>query len=179
MRSSAPRGDGDSVHRRVAHARRRRRRRRSLDLSSMIKPRAGARRTAVRRRDDLRRVPANTLRSDAGARAALSAGDRRRADGRADDRDPARAARRSTPRTTTSPSTTRRSKPPRRSPRAIIADRYPARQSDRSSSMKPRRPPRWPAASRPSTSRDVAAVVSRWTGIPQGTITDAQTRAVC
>ena len=80
------------VHRRAPQPRRRRRRRgrdrRRLD------PQAGARarRAADDRRDDARRVP-QVPRARLGAGAPLPADPRRRADDRADRRDPARAAR--------------------------------------------------------------------------------------
>ena len=85
------RGRGpDPLHRRDAHGRRRRGRG-GLD-GRLEHAQAGARpRRAPRdRRDDARRVP-QEHREGPGARAALPAGVRARADGRRDDRDPPRA----------------------------------------------------------------------------------------
>ena len=62
----------------------------AVDAANLLKPHARARRAALRRRDDARRVP-QAHREGRGARAALRAGLRRRAERRRHDRDPARA----------------------------------------------------------------------------------------
>ena len=87
------------VHRRAAQPRRRRRGR-GRDRRR-VDPQAGARarRAADDRRDDARRVP-QVPRARLGARAALPADPRRRADRRADGRDPARACATATSSTT-------------------------------------------------------------------------------
>ena len=83
------RGRGHPLHRRAAHARRRRRRRGGDGRLEHAQAGAGARRAARDRRDDARRVP-QAHREGPGARAALPAGVRRRAERRGHDRDPAR-----------------------------------------------------------------------------------------
>ena len=79
------------VHRRAAHHGRRRQGRRRDGRRQHAEARARARRAALRRRDDARRVP-QVHREGRGARAPLPEGAGRRADGRGDDRDPARPA---------------------------------------------------------------------------------------
>ena len=83
------RGRADPLHRRAAHDRRRRRRRGRGRRGEHAEADARARRAALHRRDDARRVP-QVHREGRGARAALPAGLRRRAVGRRHDRDPAR-----------------------------------------------------------------------------------------
>ena len=61
----------------------------AMDASNMLKPALGARRTALRRGDDARRIP-QEHRKGRSAGAALSAGFRQRAVGRGHDFDPAR-----------------------------------------------------------------------------------------
>ena len=77
------------VHRRDAHARRRRQGGRRHGRLEPPEARARPRRAALRRRDHARRVP-QACREGRGARAALPAGLRRRADGRRHGLDPAR-----------------------------------------------------------------------------------------
>ena len=86
---TAAEGEHHPVHRRDAHARRRRQGGRGD--GRLEPPEAGARprRAALRRRDDARRVP-QARREGRGARPALPAGLRRRADGRGHGLDPAR-----------------------------------------------------------------------------------------
>ena len=83
-------GRVDPLHRRAAHDRRRRRGRGRGRRREPAEAAARARRAALRRRDDARRVP-QAHREGRRARAALRAGLRRRAVGRRHDRDPARA----------------------------------------------------------------------------------------
>ena len=78
------------VHRRDAHPGRRRQGRRRDGRVEPAQAGAGARRTALHRRDHARRVP-QARREGRGAGAALPAGVRRRADRRGHDLDPARA----------------------------------------------------------------------------------------
>ena len=85
-----------------------------MDAAQHAQAGAGARRAALHRRDDARRVP-QARREGRGARAALPAGVRRRAVGRGHDRDPARPARSATRCTTACASRTRRSSRPRAS----------------------------------------------------------------
>ena len=101
------RGRDRPLHRRAAHDRRRRCRRGRRVGGQPAQADAGARRASGRRRDDPRRVP-QAHREGRGARAALPAGARRRAVRRRHDRDPARASRSATRRTTASASATRR-----------------------------------------------------------------------
>ena len=103
------------------HTRRRRRRRGGLD-GRLEHAQAGARprRAARDRRDHARRVP-QEHRERPGARAALPARLRSRAHRRRDDRDPARAARTATRRSTACGSPTRRSSPRPSSPTATSA----------------------------------------------------------
>ena len=77
------------VHRRDAHAGRRRQGRRRDGCLQPAQARAGARRTALHRRDHARRIQ-EARREGRGAGAALPAGVRQRADGRGHDLDPAR-----------------------------------------------------------------------------------------
>ena len=159
------------VHRRAAHAGRCRRRGRFARPELDDQAGARARRAAVHRRDDVRRVP-QVRRVRRRARTPLSARASRRADDRADRRDPARAARevRRAPRR--HDRRRRRSKPPRRSRRATSPTAIcPTRRS--TSSTKRLRGAAMHGEREVDVER-VAAVVSRWTGIPQGTITDAQ-----
>ena len=92
----------------------------AMDAGQHAQAGARPRRAARDRRDDARRVP-QERREGPGARAPLPAGARPRADGRRDDRDPARAARTATRRTTASGSPTRRSSPRPSSPTATSA----------------------------------------------------------
>ena len=86
------RGADPAVHRRAAHRRRRRRGRGRDGRRQHAQADARARRAALHRRHDARRVP-QAHREGRGAGAPLPAGGRRRADGRGHDLDPARAAR--------------------------------------------------------------------------------------
>ena len=88
-RDQGERGPRRPLHRRAAHDRRRRRGRGRGRRREPAQADARARRAALRRRDDARRVP-QAHREGRGARAPLRAGLRRRAVGRGHDRDPAR-----------------------------------------------------------------------------------------
>ena len=81
----------DRLHRRAAHDGRRRQGRRRDRRRQHAEARARARRAALRRRDHARRIP-QVHREGRRARAPLPEGAGRRADGRGDDRDPARPA---------------------------------------------------------------------------------------
>ena len=89
VRDLLGRGRHHRLHRRVAHADRRRQGRRRDGCVQHAEARAGARRAALRRRHDARRVP-QAHREGRGAGPSLPAGVRRRADGRGHDLDPAR-----------------------------------------------------------------------------------------
>ena len=103
----AVRGGGDHpLHRRDAHAGRRGQGRGGDGRLQHAEAGAGARRAALRRRDDARRV-SQAHREGCGAGAAVPAGLRRRAVGRGHDLDPARASRKSTRCTTGCGSPTR------------------------------------------------------------------------
>ena len=141
-RSQAQRARRRALHRRAAHARRSRRRRGRAARSELDdQARAGARRTAMHRRDDVRRIP-QVRRIGCGARAPLPAGHGRRAEHRARRSRSYAVCASATRATTTSPSAKMRSRPPRTSRRASspIAS-CPTRPSI--SSTKPRRPSRW------------------------------------
>ena len=123
------RGPRRPLHRRAAHDRRRRRGRGRGRRREPAEADARARRAALRRRDDARRVP-QAHREGRRARAALRAGVRRRAVGRGHDRDPARAEgalrgapRRAHPR--------RRARRRRRALPPLHRRPLPARQGDR------------------------------------------------
>ena len=92
QRGQGGRGADPAVHRRAAHGRRRRRGRGRDGRRQHAQADARARRAALHRRHDARRVP-QAHREGRGARAPLPAGGRRRADRRGHDLDPARAAR--------------------------------------------------------------------------------------
>ena len=118
-RDQGLRRPGRHVHRRAAHRRRRRRDRRVRDgRRQHAQADARPRRAAHGRRDHAGRVP-RAHREGPGARAALPAGAGRRAVRRGHHRDPARARRAATRRTTRCRSTTARS-----SPRPRCRDRY-------------------------------------------------------
>ena len=88
-RGQAGRGRHHPVHRRDAHLGRRREGRGRDGRRQPAQAGAGARRAALHRRDHARRI-SQAYREGRGARAALPAGVRRRADGRGHDLDPAR-----------------------------------------------------------------------------------------
>ena len=144
------RGEHHPLHRRAAHDRRRRRGRGRRRRGEPAQADAGARRAALHRRDDARRVP-QAHREGRRARAPLPAGVRRRAVGRPTRSRSCAASRSATSRTTACASATPRSSPPPCSPTATSPTAScPTRRS--TSSTRRRRGCGWRSTRRRSSS---------------------------